>query len=189
MPFSYAYGKDAIARFFVDHIPRDCRILDVGPGVGTYADLLTPHGYTLDAIEICGAYVQAYGLGEKYHRIVIGDVRALSLHEYDVVILGDVLEHLSVADAYGVLSRCRVAVVAVPYLLPQSSVTMELNGATVVNPHEEHKQDDLSPLVMAIRYPALGMIWSNHCYGYFSNLRWTGYPDAWHITPFTAGVQ
>lgn len=188
MPHSYPYGKEVAARFFVERIPQWCRILDVGPGIGTYADLLAPHGYTLDAVEICGPYVQAYDLDKKYRHVTVGDVRAMNLSDYDVVILGDVLEHLSVADAYGVLARCRVAMVAVPYLCPQSSVTMELNGATVVNPHEAHVQDDLSPLVMAVRYPSLGVIWSNHCYGYYSNLRWVGYPDAWRVIPFSGGA-
>lgn len=176
MPHSYPYGKKEIVEFIQKNFAIDSRILDVGPGVGTYSDLLKPHGYKLDCIEIYDGYVKAYDLPSKYDRVIVGNVvdEQWNLGGYDLVILGDVLEHISIHWAQRVLNRCKNVLVAVPYICPQGGVDFTHNGHQLFNPHERHIQDDLTPLIMMTRYN-LNLIWSNHLYGYFSNIQWAGY--------------
>ena len=48
MPHSYSLGKPEAVDYILKNVSKKAKILDVGPGVGTYSDLLTPHGYVLD---------------------------------------------------------------------------------------------------------------------------------------------
>ena len=50
MPNSYSYFKSDIKQWFIDNIPTSERILDVGPGQGTYSELLRNLGYRMDAV-------------------------------------------------------------------------------------------------------------------------------------------
>ena len=52
MPNSYTLFKQEIKQWFLENIPTSKRILDVGPGCGTYATLLHSIGYRIDAVEI-----------------------------------------------------------------------------------------------------------------------------------------
>lgn len=69
--------------------------------------------------------------------------------DYDLVILWDIFEHLSVADAKELLERLEwfKVFIMVPFNTPQ----WECYG----NMYEEHLQPDLSEDVMAERYPEL----------------------------------
>jgi SAM-dependent methyltransferase len=175
MPYSYHYGKPEAIEFIQKNTSTESKILDVGPGVGTYADFLNPLGYKIDAIEIYDKYIDAYDLKNKYKNIYVDSIVKFDVSEYDFVILGDVLEHLDIEDALKVLNKCKNVLVAVPYICPQSGVDFYHNEHHLINPYEEHKQADLTPLVMLTRYPSLGLIWSNHLYGYYSNITWNGY--------------
>ena len=77
---------------------RPTTVLDVGPGQGTYADLLrscTP-GALWSCVEIFAPYVQMFGLHSKYDTIYVADIRGFAWPgRFDVVILGDVLEHMA----------------------------------------------------------------------------------------------
>ena len=44
MPHSYHYGKTEAIEFIQKYTTPESKILDVGPGVGTYADFLKPFG-------------------------------------------------------------------------------------------------------------------------------------------------
>jgi len=176
MPYSYHYGKQEAIEFIAENTTSDSTILDVGPGVGTYADLLKKYNYkNIDAVEIYDGYVNAYNLNDKYRSVFVADIVDIDCSGYDFVILGDVLEHLTVENAHKVLSQCKNVLVAVPYICPQGGVDFDYNGHHLINPYEEHKQSDLTPLIMLTRYPDLGLVWSNHLYGYYSNIKWTGY--------------
>ena len=176
MPHSYHYGKQEAIEFIAKNTTSDSTILDVGPGVGTYADLLKKYMYSnIDAVEIYDGYVEAYNLKDKYRNVFVDDIVNFDCSNYDFVILGDVLEHLTVENAHTVLNKCNNVLVAVPYICPQGGVEFDYNGQHLINPYEEHKQPDLTPLIMLTRYPDLGLVWSNHLYGYYSNIKWTGY--------------
>jgi predicted TPR repeat methyltransferase len=73
---------------------RPATLLDVGPGQGTYSDLLrgvTP-GSSWSCVEIFEPYVEMFELRRKYDVVHVADIRYFSWPtRYDVVILGDVL--------------------------------------------------------------------------------------------------
>lgn len=127
----------------------DAQILDVGAGWGKYRDLL-PDYENIDAVEIWDPYIHAERLRDRYRQVYsmdVADMHPELLGSYDLVIFGDVLEHLPQRAARNVLRLVFHAVVIVPFEYPQ--------GPEQNNPYEEHIQDDLTPDVMAERYPAL----------------------------------
>lgn len=74
--------------------------LDVGPGAGRYADLLRPLVSRIDAVEVWEPYVDQYNLRSKYDKIFIQNFLDFTTEEtYDVVVMGDVLEHFNEDDA------------------------------------------------------------------------------------------
>jgi hypothetical protein len=173
MPHSYHFGKPDAVEFILKNTTSESKILDVGPGVGTYADLLK--GYSMDCLEIYDGYVEAYNLKEKYKNVYIGNIVDFNTSEYDFVIIGDVLEHLTIEQSHIVLEKCKNVLVAVPYICPQGGVDFYYNEHHLINPYEKHEQSDLTPLIFLTRYPTLGLIWSNELYGYYSNIKWKGY--------------
>ena len=141
------------------------RILDAGAGEGKFHDLLASKGYVLDGLEIHAPYVERFGLAEKYRELFVCDLGGFDFaaHRYDLVILGDVLEHLTIMNAHFVLQGIQdfgaAAFVSVPFLAPQ--------GRCRGNPHEAHQQNDLTPEVMAERYPTLSVLWRDEEYGIY----------------------
>lgn len=169
MPYSYHFGKPDAIEWIRKNYTQTDNILDVGPGVGTYSDLLKPYHYQLDALEIYDGYVLAYELESKYNKVYVDSIVNFDVTNYDLVILGDVLEHLTIEDAHSVIDRCKNVLVAVPYNCPQSPVDFWDKGYHLVNPYEEHLQADLTPKTMLLRYPKLELLWSNQLYGYYIN--------------------
>lgn len=140
-------------------------VVDVGPGAGWWADLVG-HG-RMDAVEVHGPYVERYGLASRYNTVIVNDVRAIypAAYGWRYAIMGDVLEHLPVQDAAAVVRRWTAAgvrlLVALPFLSPQE--------ATGDNAHEAHVQDDLTPAIVAERFPDLRPLALRDDYGYFAN--------------------
>lgn len=163
MPTSYQYFKEEARDWFLLNVPVSKRILDVGPGVGTYSDLLRKHGYKIDAIEIWAPYIAKFQLAEKYDQVFNGNIVDFDFSNYDFIILGDVLEHLSYQQATALIQKIKntgkECLVAVPYLMPQD----EHEG----NPFEKHAQSDLTREVMVDRYPDLQLLFFNSSYGYY----------------------
>jgi hypothetical protein len=98
-----------------------------------------------------------------YRQVYNADINGFKYEPYDLIIFGDVLEHLTVENAQKALDyawpRCRDLVVAVPFLYPQ--------GPVGGNEHEAHIQDDLTPSLMKVRYPKLEVLydtWQMYCY-------------------------
>jgi SAM-dependent methyltransferase len=123
------------------HAPTS--ILDVGCGAGTYSDLVRGAGMTAEliGIEVWEPYIERFGLATRYDHLIVADVRGLDpLPPADVVILGDVLEHMTEQDAVTVWERARrtarkAVFLSVPIMhYPQ--------GAEEGNPFEEHIVDD-----------------------------------------------
>ena len=74
MPYSLNIFKNNVEKYIQENIPTDFKILDVGPGSGTFSDLLKPHGYLLDCVEIWEPYVNQFNLKEKYQNVFIDDI-------------------------------------------------------------------------------------------------------------------
>jgi autotransporter strand-loop-strand O-heptosyltransferase len=163
MPNSYNYFKQEIKEYFKENIPTTKKILDVGPGEGTYSKLLRDLGYKMDCVEIYEPYVSTYNLKEKYDNVIINNIINQNISDYDFIILGDVLEHISSEDAQTLIKKIvnqgKECLVAIPYLMPQDGLDE--------NEYEKHLQEDLTPEVMKFRYPELECLYSNSSYGYY----------------------
>lgn len=133
MPTSASEGKD-IALSWYEKI-RPCTVIDVGAGEGTYAKLMrASHPGHWTAVEVWPPYVDEFALTDLYDEVLVGDVRTMTAFDVDLVIAGDVLEHMTKVQARQVLQRARAArnlIVSVPVMhLDQGPV----NG----NPFEIH---------------------------------------------------
>ena len=164
MPNSYSFYKEEVKEWFINNVPTSKRILDVGPGVGTYSMLLRDAGYRMDALEIWAPYVEQFELRKKYDNIYIGDIVKFDIGDYDFIILGDVLEHIQTQDAQVLIQSIqdsgKECLVAIPY-------TMEQDGEEYGNIYETHLQADLTHELMEERYPSLNVIFRNQHYGYY----------------------
>ncbi len=168
MPQSYTDFKEDIKKYLIENLSLDTRILDVGPGLGTYSNLIRDHGFSMDAVEIHEPYINMFGLRGKYDTIFTRSIIGFDLSPYDFIILGDVVEHISISDAKqiieSIISQNKACLVAVPFMMEQG----EMYG----NPYEAHQQPDLTPEVVSQRYPQLKPIFSNDFCGYYQ----TGLP-------------
>jgi hypothetical protein len=148
MPYSYKTWDNLIRAWTWQHVPPLAPILDVGAGAGKLAKLLRTTHPNIDALECFAPYIKRFKLADLYRRVVLGDIRQMDVTPYRLVLMGDVLEHLSLCEAQSVLSRITCPVlVQVPYRLPQ--------GVCEGNEAEIHAQPDLTPGIMRERYPHL----------------------------------
>ena len=159
---SFNEGKEEAIRWIKDNFNEGDTCLDVGACNGKWADLLG--GYlTIDGIEIYRPYIERYNIIDKYRSLFNRDIREFEYEHYDLIIFGDVLEHMSTKDAQKVIkyadSRCKNMIVAGPYEYPQ--------GAKRGNPYEVHIQDDLTPEIFDKRYPGFVCIYHTDNYAYY----------------------
>ena len=143
MPTSDAEGKDWSLDWFRYHLPNT--VTDVGPGEGTYAKLMRPvhEGVWWTGIEVHRPYIKKYRLNSTktrrmYDELHVEDVRESESHLFhrDLVIFGDLLEHVERDDAVALLQRAEAAgawniLVSLPIV---DSPQGEVDG----NPHEAH---------------------------------------------------
>ncbi|MBQ6753613.1 MAG: methyltransferase domain-containing protein [Bacteroidales bacterium] len=160
---SYEYFKDDVCKYLKEKHKRNEKVLDVGAGDGIYSDLLRQYFAQMDAVEIFKPNIEQYKLEERYDNVYNVDIKDFEYSFYDIIIFGDVIEHLTTEDAQKVLkkaySKCNEMIVAVPYVYKQ--------GVVDGNIYEIHKQDDLTPEIMKERYPFLKLLYGNDKYGYY----------------------
>lgn len=109
MPTSTAEGKSWLIPRIIAELPGT--VLDLGAGEGTYARLLADHreGSTFIGVEGHKPYVAEFGLEALYDKVIVGDVRTRRFPAADVVILGDIIEHLDSSEAQKVWDKARRA--------------------------------------------------------------------------------
>lgn len=134
------------------------RVLDVGAGFGKYRILLRAYPH-VDGCEVWQPTIDQERLRELYRDVVVGDVYDVVTADdwddrYDLVIMGDVLEHLPIDRARVVVDRVLGVgadlIVVVPFRYPQG----EEHG----NVYQRHIQDQLTPELMASTYPDLELV-------------------------------
>ena len=101
VPYSADDFDDAVRDFLRETVPQS--VMDIGPGAGKYGQMvrdLKAQGVPLgrsEAIEIDQVYIDHFGLRSIYDFLELGDATTLPDRapdaKWDVVILGDVLEH------------------------------------------------------------------------------------------------
>lgn len=164
MAKSYKYFKNDIKEYIKSKFNSpENTILDVGAGEGTYYNLLGDYYKNIDAVEVFKPNIDNYKLVEKYREVYNIDIRDFKYTKYNIIIFGDIIEHLSVEDAQEVLkyayNMCDEMIIAVPYMCKQD---IEED-----NVYEIHKQDDLTPELVLKRYPMLKLLYKNDLYGYY----------------------
>lgn len=153
-------GKPEVCEWIRANFEPDAEILDVGACDGKWKWLL-PEYKNMDAVEAFTP--NAERIQFKYRKVINADIYKLVYQKYDLIIFGDVIEHLEVKQAQEVLeyakTKCTDMIVAVPFLYPQ--------GAIYGNPYEVHKQPDLTAEVFAERYPGFEVLHDtghNYCF-------------------------
>ena len=170
MPMSSAEGKDWTRERILglrDHDPLT--VLDIGPGVGTYAKLLAgPDVARITGVEIWEPYVTTYRLLDHYDEIVVGDAREVELPRADVVILGDVAEHMPETDALRLWERAAAVADRAVYL--SIPVVHYPQGSIEDNPHEHHVVDDWNHERVLAAFPGIGEWWLGTEVGVYERL-------------------
>jgi 2-polyprenyl-3-methyl-5-hydroxy-6-metoxy-1,4-benzoquinol methylase/uncharacterized coiled-coil protein SlyX len=135
----------------VELVGRDKSVLEVGTSTGYVSKVLVANGCRVVGIELDPA--AARGAEEFCDRVVVGDVESLDLEgelgdeTFDVVLLGDVLEHLK--DPRKALERVR------PFLKPGGYVVASI-------PNVAHGSVRLALMQGRFRYRSLGLLDDTH---------------------------
>lgn len=164
MPYSSTAFKEEVKAHLLENIPSAARVLDVGPGCGTYG-LMLASTHTVDTIEIFEPYIDKFNLREIYNKVINGNILAFDFFAYDYIILGDVLEHIPKYEAINLVKKISDSgihcLIAVPYLYEQ--------GEYMDNVHETHHQADLTHEIFLQRYPSMKLLFKDDGYGYYIN--------------------
>ena len=159
---SYNKGKQELKWLIEHRLPKGSTCLDVGACDGEYFRHLGEHLY-MDAVEVWQENIIRHGLDKMYHHVFEANIKDLKYEHYDIVIFGDVIEHMTVEDAQAVLEYAKAhsdyIVVAVPYRYKQ--------GVLYGNPYEIHIQDDLTESLFVERYPGFECRFPYPNYGYW----------------------
>lgn len=160
---SYGYFKKEIKEYLESKFDKDATVLDVGAGAGTYLELLKDYFKKIDGVEVFLPNVVNNRLIQRYNKLFYTNITDLEYDYYDIIIFGDIIEHLDVKEADEVLryamDRCKEIIVAVPYCYKQ--------GISYENKYEIHKQGDLTKENVLERYPYLELLYGNDLYGYY----------------------
>ena len=82
MPYSYGDYKNEVIQHIIEHTSEYSKILDVGPGAGTYGSSLKH--LDIEGLEIYPPYIEMFKLEEIYKKIHIGDIRNFDIEPFDV---------------------------------------------------------------------------------------------------------
>lgn len=139
MPYSDPDNKTVAGQWLAEIQPET--VLDVGPGAGAYGQLVraTLNPRRLDAVEAWEPYIAEFGLANLYDTIYVEDVRDRQDFVYDVVIFGDVLEHMTKEEALKVYELARWQARWILFSIPIIHVPQ---GAYGGNPFEVHVHDN-----------------------------------------------
>ena len=98
-------GKSAMIGYILKNIDKDSNILDVGFGNGLIGKILKQYGYNyVDGVDIYdGELTQC--ITNNYHEIFIKNILNFNFKFYDLIILGDILEHLTLTSAKKLLKK------------------------------------------------------------------------------------
>lgn len=150
-------GKPAIIKYILENVEKNAKILDVGFGSGVYGKLLRAFLYqNIDGADVYEENIKELGLDKIYDNIYIKNILDFDFDYYDLIIMGDVLEHIELESAKKLLSgfikekKCGNVIVSIPYEYKQ--------GEAYGNPYERHLQPDANDEYMEKHYPYLQLI-------------------------------
>jgi hypothetical protein len=112
-------------------------ILDVGAGEGKWGKLLKDQVSRIDALEVWMQYIVNFELNKYYDNVTKDLVESFKdFSIYDIVILGDVLEHLKYFDAVKLINKLKKEVKQIYLTIPISDCPQD--GEILGNPFETH---------------------------------------------------
>ena len=155
--------ESAVTDFIREHFNPNAKILDVGPHDGRWSYYLRQFYNNIDAVEAYEPYIDQFDLRNKYNNVFVSDINEFGFDYYDLIIMGDVLEHIETETAQKVVKRlvtkCNQLIVIVPYEFSQD----DFDG----NEYQVHKQEDLTKEIMQARYPELTLLMSDEARGVY----------------------
>ena len=161
-------GKPEMVNWAKEMFAEGSTALDVGACDGKWKDLFGDY-FVMDAVEIFTPNINMYGLRKKYRNVFNCDIKDLEYEWYDLIIFGDVIEHMTVENAQKVLryayTRCQDMVIAVPYLWSQPEIYGNMN--------EVHIQNDLTDEIFHERYKGFETMLKYNDYGYYHKAKKT----------------
>lgn len=159
---NFNQGKIETCDYLTQSFAQGSTLLDVGACDGVWSKSLRNH-FQMDAVEIFLPNIETFRLASKYDHVYNCDIFDFKYKHYDVVLFGDVIEHMEVDRAQAVLKyaldHAGEVIVAVPYLYKQAAI--------YGNKWEKHIQDDLTHEVFMERYPGFERFLNYGRYGYY----------------------
>jgi len=117
-------------------------VLDVGAGQGVYLDLIRRDlgkNVKVVAVEVWQPYIDQFNLNARYNKVISDDIRNIEDFEYDLVIFGDILEHMSEKEALEiwdkVSNQAKYAIISIPIVHYHQDAIND-------NPYEIHVEED-----------------------------------------------
>lgn len=150
--------KIDIDNYVTDYIKKnfskESKVLDVGPYDGRWSDKLRDYFPDIEAVEAFEPYIERFGLNNKYKKIHICDIMDFDFDFYDIIIVGDVLEHLTIEQAKSLIDRihdkCKQLIIIIPFEYPQDEYDE--------NEYQIHRQEDLTDEIFRQRYPEFDLL-------------------------------
>ena len=163
MPFSTPVFKIETVNHLKEKFDSTSTILDVGPGAGYYSNQLREFFPKMYGIEIFEPYIQNYNLTNKYEDVWVGNILDYDFEWYDIILLGDVLEHIDEVEAINLVKRiynkCGEMVIAIPFNAPQ--------GTWGGNVYETHLQPTLTHETFMEKYEGFRPLEYRNDYGVY----------------------
>jgi hypothetical protein len=140
MPHSAGENREYVRAFLLKHRPKT--IIDIGAGAMMYGNLIkeTIKAKTT-AIEVWQPYIDFYPYNKVYADVIQKDARLHDDYNVDLVIAGDVLEHMSEEEMKELVDKIRSQA---KYLILSVPIIHYPQGHLEDNPYEEHIQEDLN---------------------------------------------
>ena len=88
-------GKREVIEWVCQNFSKGSTCLDVGACDGKWSYLLGDY-LIMDGIEIFEPNIVKHNLQKKYRHVFCADIRDFQYFRYDLIIFGDILEHLTV---------------------------------------------------------------------------------------------
>jgi hypothetical protein len=176
MPGSAEEGRKLMGDWIKMQAPRS--VLDIGAGSGTYGKLMrqiVPDAYLI-GVEAWEPYVARFRLDQVYDQLIVADIVKLAneqrgpwgIPRADVVILGDVLEHMTEDHARDVWAAARsIARKAVYLSIP---IIHYPQGHEEGNPYEEHVVPDYTHERVLETFPGITWHWRGTIVGRYEAL-------------------
>jgi len=128
----------------------DANVIDVGAGEGKWGKLLKGKVKQIDGVEVWEPYIKKYGLIQYYDNLFNINMMDIDYDKmkYEIMILGDVLEHLKYNDAITFMTTAQKYIDNIFLIIPISLCVQ--NGSYYGNPYESHlyqwKDEELTSL-------------------------------------------